>query len=239
MSASKNEMGRAQIESENDHANSDALIAGVELFCERDDRILFDGLNLSLKAGELVQLAGPNGAGKTTLLRILAGLNRDFEGQVLWQGKDLHRHYEQSARDRLYLGHLSAVKKALTPIENLRWFLSPWSNITDDDIFNALAEVKLAGYEDVICQQLSAGQHRRVALARLLLTPSKLWILDEPFTALDVEGVAWLETLIAKKVEDGGAVLITSHHALSDIAGLRRIELGYSHPYREENGSGS
>lgn len=228
---------QAQIESNKSHKNGDDLIAGVDLFCERDDRILFDGLNLSLQSGELVQLAGPNGAGKTTLLRILAGLNRDFEGQVLWQGEDLHRHHEEAARDRLYLGHLSAVKKALTPIENLRWFLSPWPNISDDDIFSALAEVKLAGYEDVICQQLSAGQHRRVALARLLLTPAKLWILDEPFTALDVEGVAWLEGLIAKKVANGGAVLITSHHALTDIAGLRRIELGYSHPSTEEEGS--
>lgn len=207
-------------------SDAPALIAGLKLYCERDDRVLFDQLEINLCAGEVLQLAGPNGAGKTTLLRILAGLNRDFSGQVLWQGKDLHKNYEQAAQQRLYLGHLSAVKKSLTPLENLRWFLSSWPQVSEQQIIKALAEVKLAGYEDISCQQLSAGQQRRVALARLILTPSQLWILDEPFTALDVEGVTWLEQKIADKAAAGGAVLITSHHALSDIESLRRIDLG-------------
>ena len=114
----------------------------------------------------------------------------------------------------------------LTPLENLRWFVSSWPEVKEADLWAALEEVTLAGYEDVPCQQLSAGQQRRVALARLLVTPTPLWILDEPFTALDKAGVAWLESQIARHVNADGSVLITSHHALTDIPALRQIELG-------------
>lgn len=196
------------------------------LNCERDDRVLFDDLSLKIRPGDLVQLTGPNGAGKTTLLRLLAGLNRDFSGEVLWNGQPVYDDYYEYARQRLYIGHLSAIKKVLTPLENLRWFLSPWPEVNEDALWDALEEVALAGFEDVPCQQLSAGQQRRVALARLLITPAPLWILDEPFTALDKEGVAWLEQKLAEHVKRGGSVLITSHHALTDIEGLEQIQLG-------------
>ncbi|MGK0249029.1 MAG: heme exporter protein A, partial [Oleispira sp.] len=194
--------------------------------CERDDRILFEDLNLSVKTGDLIQLVGPNGAGKTTLLRLIAGLNQDFKGDVYWQGENIQHCFHDYARQRLYIGHLSAIKKVLTPLENLRWFVSSWPEVKEDDLWQALEDVTLAGYEDVPCQQLSAGQQRRVALARLLVTPTPLWILDEPFTALDKCGVEWLEGQLARHVERGGSVLITSHHALSDIPALRQIELG-------------
>lgn len=194
--------------------------------CERDDRILFENLNLSVQRGDLIQLVGPNGAGKTTLLRLMAGLNQDFDGEVQWHGENIQRCYQDYARQRLYIGHLSAIKKVLTPLENLRWFVSSWPQVKEADLWQALENVTLAGYEDVPCQQLSAGQQRRVALARLLVTPTPLWILDEPFTALDKEGVAWLEDQLARHVAAGGTVLITSHHALSDIPALRYIELG-------------
>jgi heme exporter protein A len=187
---------------------------------------LFEQLELSVGKGDLIQLVGPNGAGKTTLLRLLAGLNQDFVGEVCWHGENIQRCFHDYARQRLYIGHLSAIKKVLTPLENLRWFVSSWPEVKEDDLWRALEEVTLAGYEDVPCQQLSAGQQRRVALARLLVTPTPLWILDEPFTALDKAGVAWLENQLALHVAAGGTVLITSHHALSDIAGLRQIELG-------------
>ncbi|WP_419810326.1 cytochrome c biogenesis heme-transporting ATPase CcmA [Bacterioplanoides sp.] len=201
-----------------------------QLYCERDDRVLFEHLDLQLQAGELLQLVGPNGAGKTTLLRLLAGLNRDYDGELLWQGQNLLDVYADYARQRLYMGHLSAVKKALTPIENLRWLTSAWS-VSEDDLWRALDEVQLFGYEETPCMQLSAGQQRRVGLARLALAeqgtgPAPLWILDEPFTALDKAGVSWLENRLQQHVESQGSVVITSHHALENIAALRQLELG-------------
>jgi heme exporter protein A len=204
----------------------DCDLTAYKVSCERDDRILFEDLSLSVKKGDLIQLVGPNGAGKTTLLRLMAGLNQDFEGEVRWYDENIQNCFHDYARQRLYIGHLSAIKKVLTPLENLRWFVSSWPEVKEDDLWQALEEVTLAGYEDIPCQQLSAGQQRRVALARLLVTPTPLWILDEPFTALDKAGVEWLEIQLALHVERGGSVLITSHHALSDIPALRQIELG-------------
>lgn len=196
-----------------------------DLYCERDDRELFTDLSFSVCSGDLLQLAGPNGAGKTTLLRLLAGLNHDYEGDVLWQDQPLHQVYSEYAHQRLYLGHLSAVKKTLTPLENMRWLMSV-EDVTDDEIWQALEEAGLAGYEETPCQHLSAGQQRRVALARLCITRMPLWILDEPFTALDKAGVTWLEQKMQQQVSEGGAVIITSHHALEGISGLRQMTLG-------------
>lgn len=209
-------------------------LSAQHLCCERDDRLLFESLNIQVRNGDLIQLAGPNGAGKTTLLRLLAGLNRDYEGDLCWQGQNLYDHYSEYAAQRLYQGHLPAIKGALTPLENLRWLCSAWmssdssyqNTIDEDALWRALAEVRLTGYEETPCQQLSAGQQRRVGLARLCIAPTPLWILDEPFTALDVEGVAWLESLIQRQIDRDGAVVITSHHALQGIPSLRRVELG-------------
>ena len=195
------------------------------LYCERDDRQLFADLSFSVCSGDLLQLAGPNGAGKTTLLRLLAGLNHDYTGDVTWHDQPLQHVYSEYAHQRLYLGHLSAVKKSLTPLENLRWLMA--SEVPNEDqLWVALKEAGLVGYEETPCQHLSAGQQRRVALARLCITQLPLWILDEPFTALDKEGVAWLEQKMQKQVNRGGAVIITSHHALEGIHGLRQLTLG-------------
>ena len=207
--------------------NSVDLVAQT-LSCERDDRILFEALNLRINNGDLIQLAGPNGAGKSTLLRLLAGLNRDYSGELLWMGQNLYQNFHAYAQQRLYQGHLAAIKKSLTAIENLRWLCSPWS-IGDDALWQALDQVELSGYEDTPSQLLSAGQQRRVALARLCVAPTPLWILDEPFTALDKKGVQWLEKLLQQHIAQGGAAVVTSHHALEGIAQLRRIELGVVH----------
>lgn len=202
------------------------------LYCERDDRVLFQNLDLRVSNGNLLQLAGPNGAGKTTLLRLLAGLNRDYDGELCWHENDLQQVYSEYAAERLYLGHLAAIKRALTPIENLRWLMSPWMSsdsetvVCDEQLWDALEQVNLAGYEETPCQQLSAGQQRRVGLARLAIVPTPLWILDEPFTALDIDGVRWLEGQIQRHVNRNGAVIITSHHALQNIPCLTRLDLG-------------
>ena len=214
--------------------SNSVLLEAQDLYCERDDRVLFSDFNIAIKNGDLVQLSGPNGAGKTTLLRLLAGLNRDYQGKLLWQGNNLYKDFYTYASQRLYQGHLAAVKKPLTPLENLRWLTSSWQ-VNEDDLLHALEQVELGGYEDTPCQQLSAGQQRRVALARLCIAPMPLWILDEPFTALDKYGVAWLEGMLQKHIERNGAVIVTSHHALENIGKLKRIELGQHSGSAEES----
>ncbi|MBA6412435.1 cytochrome c biogenesis heme-transporting ATPase CcmA [Parahaliea sp. F7430] len=174
------------------------------LTLERGGRLLFENLSFAVGPGQLLQVEGANGAGKTSLLRILAGLSRyGYSGQV-------SRH-----APLLYLGHHSAVKALLTPRENLAWHVSGEATYSDNDIEAALARVGLYGYEDVPSHALSAGQHRRVNLARLYLSAAPLWLLDEPFTAIDREGVIDLESLLVQHVERGNTVLFTSHQKLS------------------------
>lgn len=185
------------------------------LACERDERILFAGLNAHFYAGQAVQILGPNGSGKTTLLRILAGVSRDYQGEILLRGQSIAKLAWEFASDLLYLGHLPGVKKSLTPLENLRWYAALQGSVTDEQLLAALAQVKLAGYEDTPCYQLSAGQLRRVALARLAFSTAKIWILDEPFTALDKSGIVQLESRLVTHANGGGLVLVTSHQDIN------------------------
>ena len=199
----------------------------LELGCARDDRTLFRNLSITLSPGEILQVEGANGAGKTTLLRILAGLSGDYQGRINWKGRKLSDDYADFRLSTFYFGHKPAVKAELSPVENIHWRASMRNeNRSDQDIVQALAQVKLAGFEDTPCGQLSAGQHRRVALADLSISQSPLWILDEPFTAIDFHGVAWLERLLADHVADGGMVIITSHQNLSELSGsVRKVRL--------------
>ncbi|WP_439100535.1 cytochrome c biogenesis heme-transporting ATPase CcmA [Congregibacter sp.] len=190
------------------------LLEARDLGIERGGRDLFTGFSFTLSAGDIVHLRGENGAGKTTLLRILAGLSRyGFEGEVLREGSCL------------YLGHQSAVKGLLSPRENLHWHPSGESFLNDTVIDTALAEVGLYGYEDVPAAQLSAGQQRRVDLARLYLSDKPLWLLDEPFTAIDVAGVARLQHRFLEHAARGGAVLLSSHQALNADVNAQVLEL--------------
>lgn len=193
--------------------------------CQRDDRTLFKALNMQVSNGDFIQIAGANGSGKTTLLKLLAGLNRNYEGSIKWQDQPLHQNFYPYAQSRLYLGHLSAIKLSLTAYENLRWLASPWQT-NPSCLLDALKNVKLHGYEDTLCQSLSAGQKRRVALALLLCAKASCWILDEPFTALDAEGVDWLIQQMKAHTQQGGAVIVTSHHALADVDCTKKIVLG-------------
>ena len=202
-------------------------LQAVALACERDWRMLFENLELQLSAGDMLQISGPNGSGKTSLLRLLAGLMRPTHGQVLLNGKPLERQDSELARVLLWIGHAAGIKDLLTPEENLAWLCALHRPAERQAIWQALESIGLRGFEDVACHTLSAGQQRRVALARLYLDSPPLWILDEPFTALDKQGVAQLERHLAAHCEQGGMVVLTTHHTLEHKpAGYREINLG-------------
>jgi heme exporter protein A len=186
-----------------------------KLQCVRDERILFDDLNFSLNAGQVLQIEGHNGSGKTSLLRILCGLSQPMEGQVLWRGEDIQNDYNAYWMQLNYVGHFQGVKGDLTPLENLAVARSLSTQPTDTPLEDALAQVGLRGFEDVPARALSAGQQRRVALARLLVKQADAWILDEPFTALDKKGIAWVEGQLAQHADKGGLVVLTSHHPVA------------------------
>lgn len=203
------------------------VLQTVALACERDLRLLFENLELRLASGDMVQISGPNGSGKTSLLRLLAGLMQPTDGQVLLNGQPLAEQRSELARNLLWIGHAAGIKDLLTPEENLSWLCALHHPAEREAIWQALAAVGLRGFEDVPCHSLSAGQQRRVALARLYLDSPPLWILDEPFTALDKQGVGQLEEHLAGHCERGGLVVLTTHHTLScKPAGYRDIDLG-------------
>jgi heme exporter protein A len=209
---------------------SEPLLQVRELFCERDDRVLIRDLAFNLGSGDILQIEGPNGSGKTTLIRILCGLSDDFSGDVVWQGEPRRRHDERFRQQHLYFGHLTGIKSSLSPRENLRWILqlkgvAEQGSTLEQAIESALEQVGLASYEDVPVYALSAGQKRRVALARLRIEPAQLWVLDEPFTAIDRKGVAELEALVQQHAATGGSVILTTHHALN-IPAVRKLQLG-------------
>lgn len=206
---------------------SNPFLEAVALACERDWRLLFEQLELRLEKGQMLQISGPNGSGKTSLLRLLCGLMQPTAGQILLQGQPLESKRSELARNLLWIGHAAGIKGLLTPEENLAWLCALHQPADREAIWQALAQVGLRGFEDVPCHTLSAGQQRRVALARLYLAPPPLWILDEPFTALDKHGVAQLEAHLARHCEQGGLVVLTTHHTLTEKpAGYRELDLG-------------
>ena len=203
-----------------------------DLSCERGGRPLFAGLGFTLEPGAAVQVLGANGAGKSTLIRTLIGSATDYRGEILWGGKPYPSSLAQMRQSLLFIGHNAGVRRGLTPLENLSWY-----GARRADALAALEAVDLYGFEDALCQQLSAGQARRVALARLFLpTVASLWILDEPFAALDVRGVARLESRMEDHLAEGGSILLTSHQPvnlhplsqvdLSDFDGLAECAAG-------------
>ncbi|WP_275553943.1 cytochrome c biogenesis heme-transporting ATPase CcmA [Mixta sp. Marseille-Q2659] len=199
------------------------MLQAVNLTCIRDERVLFNNLNITVNRGDIVQIEGPNGAGKTSLLRLLAGLSSAEQGEVLWQGERLRQQRETWHRNLLFLGHHPGVKSVLSPLENLTFY---HAECDDDQRFAALEAVDLVGFEEIAAAQLSAGQQRRVALARLWLSQAPVWILDEPLTAIDVHGVATLMALFVRHAQQGGMVILTTHQPLPAADWpLRKISL--------------
>jgi heme exporter protein A len=190
------------------------------LTCVREDQILFQNLTFNVQAGEILQIEGENGVGKTSLFRLIIGLSLPYSGEILWQKKSTLLERCSFHQKLLYLGHKSGVKAELSALENLQFFQKMYPSYDGVDLCDVLAKVGLVGYEDVLTGQLSAGQQRRVALARLWLNDCPLWLLDEPFITIDKSGVAVLEKLIVEHAKNGGLVVLTTHQDLKILPEL-------------------
>jgi len=203
------------------------MLETVDLECQRGERLLFSELAFVIEPGQCLHVAGENGAGKTSLLRILCGLLSPTHGEVHWSGADIRRLREDYWQLLAYVGHLNGVKDDLTALENVRFAAALAGHPAEEDVArDALAAVGLAGFETSQARFLSQGQRRRIALARLFLArTAKLWILDEPFTALDVRGVAALSTLIGEQLDRGGIVVLTTHQDVPLPGRVRRLDL--------------
>lgn len=186
----------------------------------RGHRTLFRGVNAQVRPGELLRVQGANGAGKTSLLRMLCGLLAPAEGQVQWHGQNVSALREEFGHDLIYLGHAAALKDDLSALENLLVASAlAGQRILPAEARQALDEAGLRGHHHALARRLSQGQRRRCALARLALasperTGAMLWILDEPFNALDSAATAWLAGLITAQLQRGGTVVLTSHQGV-------------------------
>jgi heme exporter protein A len=205
------------------------MLEVVNLECIRGDRRLFTGLNFGLEAGELLHLHGHNGSGKTTLLRTICGLITPTDGEVRWQGENVRKLRDDFARELVYIGHKNAIKADLTGTENLRIACQlDGIPVSTKQAWEALEKMGLRGHEDLPVRVLSQGQKKRVALARLLLNKSPLWILDEPFTALDKAAVDFLQTVIQEHVAAGGMAMLTTHQEVALTRGqVKSLRLGW------------
>ena len=206
-------------------SQSSLALEARALGCVRGDKTLFSGLNFLITAGDCLHVRGENGVGKTTLLRILTGLSQPESGEVLWNQQALNSQSSAYHRDLLFLGHRDALKEELTALENLQMYAA----IDDvqlllEDAMAALRRFGLRGRENLPIHCLSAGQKRRVLMARMLTRQARLWILDEPFNALDAKAVVELEGLIAEHLSAGGLLVLTSHQAVN-IANVKVLEL--------------
>ena len=192
------------------------MLAVIDLQARRGRRELFSGLAFAAGAGQFVRVSGANGAGKTTLLRMLVGLATPTAGQVHWRDEPISAQREGYHRELLWCGHAASLKDDLSAIENLRAAATLAGDQLDaPSARSALAEAGLAGREHLPAQALSAGQRRRVLLARLPLAGERaLWVLDEPFNALDVAATQWLNDLLRRHLSRGGLVVLTSHQAV-------------------------
>jgi heme exporter protein A len=189
---------------------------------------LFSALDVVLNSGEMLYVSGANGSGKTTLLRMLCGLVLPEQGSICWAGKNVRELGDDYHRELFYFGHLNAIKEELSGLENLQMSAAlAGQPVTEDQAIEALDMMGLEGYEDLPAKVLSQGQKRRVALARLLLTRARLWILDEPFTALDVVAIEHLRDTLLSHLAAQGMVVLTTHQQVSfEPMRVRQLRMG-------------
>ena len=206
--------------------NSRLDIEGLSFI--RNDREIFTDLNFSIQSGQILQVEGHNGSGKTTLLRILCGLTLPSEGEIRWCGERIRDNLAEYNAELAYVGHAPGIKDELTPVENLDLVTRMESPREGADAERVLERLRLPAFcDDVPCRNLSAGQRRRVALGRLLMLDASLWILDEPFTALDRDGRRLVEELLAEHAGRGGMAVLTTHHAVNvDGCTVQGLQLG-------------
>lgn len=198
------------------------------LTCTRGDHQLFSGLSFSLGAGELMQVQGENGSGKTSLLRTLCGFMQPGDGEIRWRGRNVHELGYQFNAEMVYLGHLNALKDEFNALENLRISAGlAGYTVNEQEAALALRRMGLRRREHLPVKVLSQGQRRRVALSRLLVGDAKLWILDEPLTALDVGAVGLMQELIGEHLSKGGMAIFTTHQPLQ-VAGVQTRQLNLS-----------
>jgi heme exporter protein A len=198
------------------------------LKCVRGERQLFEGVGFRLQSGKLLYLRGANGVGKTSMLRMLCGLSPPEAGQILWDGHPIQELGETYRQDLFYLGHHNALQEALTVNENLSFYATLAGLVPSEaDTARALARLGLRGCQGRLVRHLSQGQKRRVALARLMLNRARLWVLDEPFVALDQQAIELLVDLLTAHLAKGGLAVLTSHQQVEMAqASVEQLELG-------------
>ena len=206
------------------------MLEASNLECVRGERSLFAGVSFRLDGGEMLYVQGKNGSGKTSLLRMLCALTPAVSGEIRWRGGPIGKLGEEFRSELCYLGHQNAIKEELTPLENLLSSARLAQEALDEDAaLDALALVGLRGREDLACRYLSQGQKRRAALARLVNDKRALWVLDEPYVALDPAAVELVAGLIGSHLQSGGLAVLTTHQAVSvPAAAVRELWLGDS-----------
>lgn len=198
------------------------------LQCERGEHVLFSDLYFEINPGELHLLEGINGSGKTTLLRTIAGYTLPYAGTISWNTKPASLSNPEYTQSYRYVGHHNGLKQVLTVEENLSFAQSLYDSVTKVSVSEVLSRLKLTAKQHQLVQTLSQGQQRKTSLARLLLAPASLWVLDEPFTSLDHESRQLLETLLKEHLDQGGSAIMATHHPLEHFESDQIQRIGLS-----------